>query len=159
MWFMQLMCAWLPDNRISIRMRGILMSCILPNRPSGLTVGRDVTLLGIDKLIIGTNVYLAKGTWINAIGGVVIKDDVLLSPYVIIASLTHGYTGENYFGKSKAALITIECGCWIASHATITSGAYIAPCSLIAANSVVIGSTEPHTIYSGVPAKKIKARK
>jgi len=66
-WFIQLLLCWLPDNRIAIRTRGLLVSLILPGRPKSFTLGRDVTLLGIDKLNIGKSVYIAKGAWINAL--------------------------------------------------------------------------------------------
>ena len=155
-WLIQLLCAWLPDNKYSIRIRGCLVAHFLPTRPKNFTLGRDVTLLGINKLNIGSNVYLAKGTWINAHGGIFIEDNVLISPYVVLASLTHGYNGENYLGKSTSGMITVGEGAWLAAHSTITSGVQVGKASLIAANSVVIKSTESHAIYSGVPAVKIK---
>lgn len=154
-WFFLLITNILPDNKFSIRIRGFLVSLILPTKPKNLTLGRDVTLLGINKLFIGEGVYIAKGAWINALGRVVIEDKALISPYVIIASATHGFNGDNFYGPSTFSPIILGYGCWLASHVTITSGVNIAPKTLVGANSCVIKSTEPDSFYSGVPAKKI----
>lgn len=51
-WFFLLITAILPDNKVSIKIRGFLVSLFLPERPKGLTLGRDITLLGLDKLMI-----------------------------------------------------------------------------------------------------------
>ncbi|WNC69556.1 acyltransferase [Thalassotalea nanhaiensis] len=154
-WFLLFITNILPDNKFSIRIRGLLVSIILPNKPKNLTLGRDITLLGIDKLFIGEGVYIAKGTWINALGRVEIEDKALISPYVIIASVTHGFNGDNFYGPSTFSPIRLGKGCWLASHVTVTSGVHIAPKTLVGANSCVIKNTEFASFYSGVPAKKI----
>lgn len=157
-WLIQLLCCWLPDNKISIRIRGFLISIFLPGKPKKLTIGRDVTLLGINKLFINNNVYIAKGSWINALAEVHIGNNVLISPYVVIASLTHSFNGESYLGISKFKSIHINDGCWIASHSTIVAGINLGKCSLIASNSTVIKDTIAFGVYSGVPAVKISSR-
>ena len=47
-WFCMLITSWLPDNRIGIKIRGFLVAVFLPNHPKNFSIGRDVTLLGID---------------------------------------------------------------------------------------------------------------
>lgn len=157
-WAIQLLCCWLPDNKISIKIRGFLIAFFLPGKPQKLTIGRDVTLLGINNLFIKDNVYIAKGSWINALAGVHIGNNVLISPYVIIASLTHSFNGDSYLGASKFKSIHINDGCWVASHSTIAAGVNLEKCSLIASNSTVIRDTVAFGIYSGVPAEKVASR-
>ncbi len=154
-WFVMLICNFLPDNRFSIKIRGSLVALILPGKPKKFRLGRDVTLLGIDTLFIGGNVYIAKGGWINALGQITIGNNVLISPYVILASLTHSYSGNDYSGPSSSSPIKVGDGSWIAAHATITSGVSIGDACLIGANSCVIHNTSEHSLYSGVPAKYI----
>ena len=86
-WFCFFITCWLPDNRISIAVRGWLVSLFLPGRPKRLTLGRDVTLLNVDNLVIGQDVYFAKSVWVNALGGINIEDEVVVSPYAVIASI------------------------------------------------------------------------
>ncbi|WP_286236076.1 acyltransferase [Vibrio fluvialis] len=149
--------AILPDNRYSIRARGFLVSIFLPGRPKNLTLGRDITLLGIDKLNISDNVYLAKGVWINALGTVNIGSKVILSPYVVVASAVHGFSGKDFLAPSKFDEITIKSGVWVASHSTITSGVTINTGSLVSANSTVVKSVPEFTMVSGVPAVFIRS--
>lgn len=159
-WFVLLITSWLPDNRFSIRARGCLVSLFLPNRPKKLTLGRDVTLLGIDNLRIGNNVYLAKGTWINAMGGIDIEDEVVVSPYVVIVSTAHGFLNNSVKqGGSHFAPVKIGKGTWIASHATIAAGAVLGKGCLLGANSVLNSSFEDNSFVAGMPAKFIKIRK
>ncbi len=158
-WFCLLACSWMPDISPVIRLRGLLISCFLPGRPRGLTLGRDVTLLSIDKLVIGDDVYLAKGVWINAIGGVRLKDEVVLAPYVVMSSTNHGFLNDSVKrGGAHPAPISIGRGSWLASHSVVAAGVDVASGNLIAANSVVTKSTEVNSVYAGVPAIKIKDR-
>lgn len=155
-WFILTILSWLPDNKISIRIRGALVSLFLPGRPSGFKLGRDVTLLGIDKLNLGSNVYMAKGCWINALGQVNINSDVMLAPYVVIASTRHTFKdGSVSKGKSEFKKVDIGSGTWIAAHSTVIAGVSVGSSSIVAANSVVVKSFGPRNIVSGVPAKTI----
>lgn len=158
-WFFMLFTAWLPDNRVTIRIRGVLVGFLLPGRPKGLTLGRDVTLLGIDRLNIGNNVYLAKGVWINALGGMTIEDEVMLAPYVIAVTTKHLFKdGSVFLGGSEFASVRIGRGSWIAAHCTIVSGVTIGSGCMVAANSVVTRSTKDDVVVAGVPAKQISSR-
>jgi len=158
-WFVTLLCCWFPDVSIFIKVRGSLVSVFLPGTPKGLTMGRDVTLLAIDRLRIGSNVYLAKGTWINAIGGVYISDEVVVAPYVVMSSNNHGFkNGSVKQGGAHPAPIHVGRGSWLASHAVVAAGVKVGSGNLIAANSVVTKNTENHSVYAGVPAVRIKER-
>ena len=156
-WFCMLITGWLPDNRIGIKIRGFLVALFLPNRPKNFTLGRDVTLLGIDKLTIGNNVYFAKGTWINALGGVTIEDEIMFGPYVVLVSTKHTMKNNSvYQGNSEFKNVFIGKGTWIASHCTITSGISIGKGCIIAANSVISKDIDDYLLVGGVPARVIR---
>lgn len=158
-WFCMLVLAWLPDISIFIRVRGLFVSWFLLGRPRGLTLGRDVTLLSLDRLRIGSNVYLAKGVWINAIGGVSIEDEVVLAPYVVMSSTNHGFkNGSVKQGGAHPAPISVGKGTWLASHVVVAAGVSVATGNLVAANSVVTRDTETDGVYAGVPAVRVKDR-
>jgi acetyltransferase-like isoleucine patch superfamily enzyme len=159
LWLISILSCWWPDNRITIRARGVLISLVLPDCGKNLTLGRDVTLLAADRLSVGDHVYLAKGTWINAIGGVKLGDEVVTSPYVIIASSNHGFRdGSVRFGGAHPAKISVGKGSWIGSHAVVTAGVAIGSGNLIGANAVVTKSTEDNAFVGGIPARIIGER-
>lgn len=149
--------AWLPDNRFSIRLRGFFASLFIKTCGKNFSLGRDVTLLNTYNLKVGDNVYLAKGCWLNAMGGITLEDEVVFSPYVVLSSLQH--TFYNYSvkqGGSTAGPILIGKGSWLASHVSVKSNVKVGEGNLIAANSFVNKDTLDYKIMGGVPAKIIK---
>ncbi|MEZ9356499.1 hypothetical protein AB4143_10030 [Vibrio breoganii] len=158
-WFIQILTAFLPDIGPFIRMRGYLVSLFLPNRPKGFLLGRDVTLLNINRLYIGDYVYIAKGAWLNAVGNIHLNSEVTLSPYVVISSTVHGFKeGSVHRGGSHPAEVSVGFGSWVSSHSVVSAGVVIGKSVVIAANSVVTTSTDDNVILGGVPAKYIKPR-
>ena len=156
-WFTSLLFGWLPDNKISIKIRGYFISLFLPGRPKNLTLGRDITFLGINTLFIGNNVYIAKGCWLNALGTIEIKDDVMLAPYCVLATTRHTYKNGSFkYGKTILKKIIISQGAWVSAHCTITQNVTVGKSNIIAANSVVVKDTKDFKMYAGVPAKEIK---
>lgn len=158
-WLITFLLCWLPDVGPFIRLRGLLVSFFLPNRPKGFTLGRDVTLLSINRLFIGDNVYFAKGCWVNAIGGIDIGDEVMLAPYVVMSSNNHGFKdGSVKRGGAHPAPIRIGFGTWLAAHVVVAAGVRVGKGNVVAANSVVTKDTPDDMIVAGVPAKPIKQR-
>lgn len=148
--------SWMPDNKYSITVRGKLASFFIKECGENLQLGRDVTLLNTYNLKIGKNVYIAKGSWINAMGGIEIEDEVVIAPYVVISSLKHVFNNNSVrFGGSTADSVKIGRGSWLAGHTSIKSGVTIGRGNLIAANSFVAKDTPDNVISGGVPAKII----
>jgi acetyltransferase-like isoleucine patch superfamily enzyme len=154
-WMIMLATSVLPEIGPVIRLRGVLVAFLLPGCPRGLRIGRNVTLLGLNRLYIGSNVYIATGSWVNAIGEIVIGREVTLSPYVILASTSHVITKGTCFRTGvMAARIKIGDGSWIASHSVLCAGAEIGPGCIVGAGSVVTKKI-PDTgkVIFGSPAK------
>lgn len=159
LWLLQLLMAWLPDAGPFIRLRGALIALVLPGRPPRLMMGRDVTLLSVHKLSIGRSVYLAKGTWLNAVGGLTIEDEVFTAPYVVIATSKHGFKeGSVAGGGAHPAPVRIGRGTWLAAHVVITAGVEVGAGNLVAANAVVVETTPDNVIVGGVPARVLGPR-
>ena len=158
-WGVTLLTSWLPDNRQTLRVRGALISMFVRSCGKRLSVGRDVTLLNTEHLTIGHDCYFAKGTWINAMGGVTIEDEVITSPYVVIASSNHGFRdGSVRFGGAHPSPVRIGRGTWLASHSVVTAGVSVGSGCLVGANAVVVADAPQNTVLGGVPAKAIKDR-
>lgn len=159
-WLVLLVTGWMPDVGPAIRLRGLLASFFLPGRPAKLRLGRDVTLLSVNRLRIGTNVYIAKGSWLNAVGGLTLEDEVILGPYVVMSSNNHGFRdGSAQRGGAHPAPIKVGFGSWLAAHCVITGGVSLGRGNLVAANSVVTRDTPDNVVVAGVPAQPVKPRK
>ncbi len=158
-WFFSLLTSFLPDIGPIIRLRGLLISLFLPGKPKQLLIGRDVTLLSINKLKLGNGVYIAKGCWLNAVGGITFEDEVILAPYVVMSSTNHGFKdGSVKRGGSHPAPIVVKFGTWIAAHSVIAAGATVGKGNIVGANSVVTKDTPDNVIMAGLPAKVVKDR-
>lgn len=157
MWLVLLITSWLPDNKIVFRFRGWLAGFFMKRCGKNLQLGKDVTLLNPFNLEIGDNVYLAKGGWYNALGGLIMEDEVLCAPYVVISTMQHVYKNDSFrFGGSTSGKVIIGKGSWLASHCSIKCGVRIGKGSLVAANASVVKDVLDKSIVGGVPAKFIK---
>lgn len=158
-WLLCLLTSWLPDTGPTIRLRGFLVAFFLPGRPRCFLLGRDVTLLSINRLTVGHSVYIAKGSWLNAIGGICLEDEVILAPYVVMSSNNHGFKdGSVAKGGAHPAPIKIGFGSWLAGHSVVAAGVTVGRGNIVAANSVVTKDTPDNVLVAGVPAVVVKDR-
>lgn len=150
---------WLPDNTPCLRLRGSLLQPFLGSCGRNLRVGRNVAIYNPTQLHVGSNVYLAYGTWIGAGAPISVEDDVMFGPYCVIASGDHTrQNGSFRHGGLHREPIVIGRGSWLAAHSTIASGARLGRGCLIAANSAVTsGSIPDGSLAGGVPAKIIRS--
>ena len=148
---------WMPENAYVLKLRGILATPFIKQCGRNFRMGSHVILLNTDRLVVGDNVYIAHGTWLNCFGGLTIEDEVMLAPYVVISTMQHVFkNGSARFGGSTMAPITIGRGSWLAAHVSVKSGVTIGKGNLIAANATVVKDTPDNVIMGGVPAKVIK---
>lgn len=148
---------WLPDNLIFIRLRGFLAKPFFKKCGKNLGIGRNVTFYNPSAIEIGSSVYIAYGCWFLGSGRLVIEDEVLFGPYVVISPGNHTQVhGSFRFGIAELGEIRVGKGSWIGAHATLLKGASIGDGSLIAANSAINSATDNNTLYGGVPARFIK---
>jgi len=157
LWLVFLVTSWLPDNRLTIRLRGRLASPFFKKCGKRLELGRDLTILNSYNIEIGDDVYIAKGSWLNGMGELVIADQVIIAPYVVISTMQHVFKNNSVrFGGSVPGKVTIGKGTWLAAHVSVKCGVNIGEGSIIGANAFVVKDTKNNSIYGGVPAKYIK---
>ena len=114
------------------------------------------------------NIYIGERTYIN--GGMLyatpnarieIGKDCLISYNVHIRTDMHNYMDSdkciNQQGTTERDVI-IEDDVWVGYGVTIMPGVRVAKGSVIGAGAVLTKSTEPYSVYAGVPAQKIKRR-
>ena len=113
------------------------------------------------EIIIGKSFSTNTNVHINAScgGKILIGNDVLLGPNVVIRTANHNFKlknkpinkqGHNY------ADIKIDNNVWIGANAVILSGVNIGEGAIIAAGSVVNKDVASNSIVGGVPAREIK---
>ncbi|HET9947696.1 MAG TPA: acyltransferase, partial [Longimicrobiales bacterium] len=107
------------------------------------------------NLHVGDDVVIHRHVLLDDRGGIEIGDGASVSDFANVYSHSHNivdgrivYTPKTVIGK----------GVRITYHATILAGTHIADDSMIGTSAVVTKSTEPHWVYVGVPARKIKEK-
>ena len=108
-----------------------------------------------DNCSVNTNVQIG-----GALGRIVIGDNVIIAPNVVIRAADHGISRAaliRYQPHTRGQII-IEDDVWLGSNSVVTSGVTIARGTVVGAGAVVTRSTEPYSIVAGVPARKIGER-
>jgi acetyltransferase-like isoleucine patch superfamily enzyme len=107
------------------------------------------------NLHVGDGVVIHRHVLLDDRGGIDIGDGASVSDFANVYSHSHNivdgrivYTPKTVIGK----------GVRITYHATILAGTHIADDSMIGTGSIVTKSTEPHWVYVGVPARKVKEK-
>lgn len=111
-------------------------------------------------IIIGNNTSLNPYTILYGHGGLVIGNGVRIAAHSMLVAFNHRFDDDTEIYKQGFTLkgITIEDDVWIGGGVKILDGVTVGKGCIIAAGSVVTKSTEPYSIYGGVPAKFLKSR-
>ena len=155
-WFhlVMVLTAWLPDVTPVLKLRGLLARPAFRACGRNLQIARNVYIAFTDRLSLGSDVYLAYGSWIQAGGGITIEDEVLLGPYVVLIAGDHGlHNGSYRFGPGRRSAVRLRRGCWVGAHATVVKGATIGQGALVAAGAVANSDVPDFAIVGGVPAR------
>lgn len=156
-WFVGLLTNWLPENRVTLRLRGALVRPFIGRCGRNFQLGPYVTIRETHRLSIGDDVYIARGGWIDATGGLTLEDEVVLGPYVVISTAQHVFkNGSVRFGGNLARAVTIGRGSWIGAHASVKCGVRIGRGTLVAANAFVAKDLPDSVVAGGVPADILK---
>lgn len=106
----------------------------------------------------GLNFYVNHGCTILDGAEIIMGNDVLLGPGVVISTPSHPLDEQlRLDGYEIAKPIRIGDAVWIGANATITKGVTIGRGAVIAAGAVVTKDVPEFTVVGGVPAKFIKA--
>jgi acetyltransferase-like isoleucine patch superfamily enzyme len=140
----------------------------------GATVGSDVTLkrsIFLDNvhgdanstgdfshLKIGNGCYIGDCIFFDLANEIVIADGAVLAGRVSL--ITHAECKRSAFLSQRfprmCAPIVIEAGAWIGFGATILAGVTIGKNSVVGADALLMQDTDPHCVYVGSPARKVK---
>jgi acetyltransferase-like isoleucine patch superfamily enzyme len=143
-------------------------------RPRHISLGNNVRIgknadiyvhprhKGSKELIlrIGDNVHVGNYNIIAARNSVVIEENVLLGPGVIIIDHSHRYENVEVPVESQevseGGAVRIERDCWIGANAFVFPNVTIGRHAVIGANSVVKQDIPPYSVAVGAPARVVK---
>lgn len=140
-----------------------VLGYVFIENPSNVKVGEQCVLSHnvsivseIDSavLVLGDNVQLNEGVWLDYSGDLAIGDGVLISRGATIYTHSHGYDPRS---KPQGISKRIGSRVWIGSNVTITEGVReIGDGAIIAAGSIVTKSVPPRVVVGGNPARVIR---
>jgi len=107
------------------------------------------------NLNVGDNVVIHRHVLLDDRGGIDIGDGSSVSDFANVYSHSHNIVDGRIVYLPKTV---IGNGVRITYHATILAGTHVADDSMIGTSAVLTKSTEPHWVYVGVPARKIKEK-
>ncbi|SHK17457.1 maltose O-acetyltransferase [Clostridium cavendishii DSM 21758] len=113
------------------------------------------------NISIGNFSGIGEGAFLQDIDEIIIGNDVLMGPDVMIYTTNHS-TNRNELirlQEVKSKKVIIEDDVWIGARVIILPGVIIKEGAVIAAGAVVTKDVESYSIFGGVPARKIGARK
>lgn len=102
----------------------------------------------VDRFRLGAHTDIGAFTYINAMHGVTIADDVQIGAHCAIYSVS---TIDNKHGA-----VRLEKGCRIGTHCTIMPGVTIGENAIIGAYAFVTKDIPPNMVAYGVPARVIR---
>ena len=118
-------------------------------------------MAGCSKICIGKNCAFNHGVLISASDELVLGDNVIIGPYVVIRNANHRYedikTPIRYQGHKKGK-VKIGDDVWIGAHVVILKDVEIGAHTIIAAQSLVNKNIGELEVWGGIPAKFIKKR-
>ncbi len=121
----------------------------------------QVMIVNMRRFRVGRNFGCNSGTYINAIGGISMANDVLIGSNVTISSGKHEIEGRETSVFSRPARpmpITFGSDIWVGAGASILPGIVIGDGTVIGANAVVTKNTQPFSVMVGIPARAIRFR-
>ena len=110
-----------------------------------------------DGIAIGAYTRINRKCTLDTRGGLVIGDNVSISPEVMILTAEHRLTDARFVDESRAPVV-IGDHVFIGSRAIILPGVRLGRGAVVAAGSVVTRSVDELVIVGGVPARPIGTR-
>jgi acetyltransferase-like isoleucine patch superfamily enzyme len=123
-------------------------------------LGPGCTILYWENLELGTNVNIHVGTYIDALGGVQIRDDVSIAHSSSVLSFEHTWADESQpikYNPLAKQPVVIGPDAWIGCGVRVLAGAQIGARTVVAAGAVVTAGEYERGVYAGVPAKLKKS--
>ena len=106
---------------------------------------------------IGADALLNHGVHLENVARIEIGPRTALGPFVLVLTSSHALgDGSARAGAWNWAPVTIGAGCWLGARSVILPGVTVGDGCVVAAGAVVREDCEPHGLYAGVPARRVR---
>ena len=114
----------------------------------------------LENLVLGNNVHIMPGCFINARGGITIGDNAHLARRVTIYSYSHNYEGVAlpYDDTAIEKPVTIGRNCWLGMNVNVIPGVTIGEGAIIQLGATVVEDVPALAIYGVSRGNVIKYR-
>lgn len=109
-----------------------------------------------NQIRIGDNSVINRNVYLDGRGPLYLGNNVSISHYVLIHTLTH-IVNSPYFDTEEKPVVIMD-DVWIGARAIILPGVTIGRGAVVAAGSVVSRDVPAYTVVAGSPAKKVGER-
>ncbi|MFI3305854.1 MAG: WcaF family extracellular polysaccharide biosynthesis acetyltransferase [Rikenellaceae bacterium] len=144
--------AWNPQMGVKL----LLLRLFGAEIGRGVVIKDRVNIKSPWQLIVGDNVWLGEGIWIDNLDRVTIGSNVCISQGALLLTGNHDYTSRNFDYRNGA--ITLEDGVWIGARSIVCPGVRAQSHSILTVGSVATSNLAPYAIYQGNPATKLRTR-
>lgn len=119
-------------------------------------IGRGVRLQHVRGIEVGSRVFIHRHTELDLRGGIVIGDDVAISPGCRI--LTADHDPDSPTREYRERTVTIGDRVWLGTGATVLPGTSIGRGCVVGAGAVAHGQLDEFGLYAGSPARRLRER-
>jgi putative colanic acid biosynthesis acetyltransferase WcaF len=123
----------------------------------GIVIKPNVNIKFPWKLVVGNDVWIGEGVWIDNLDRVTIGDDACLSQGALLLTGNHDYKSSSFDYKNEP--ISIGNGVWIGAKTVVCPGVICEDESILTVGSVATKNLRSLGIYQGNPAVYIRERK
>jgi putative colanic acid biosynthesis acetyltransferase WcaF len=123
----------------------------------GIVIKPNVNIKFPWKLVMGNDVWIGEGVWIDNLDKVTIGNDVCISQGALLLTGNHDFKSSSFDYKNEP--ICIENGVWIGAKSVVCPGIICENESILTVGSVATKNLESFGIYQGNPALWIRQRK
>jgi acetyltransferase-like isoleucine patch superfamily enzyme len=144
---------------VGVGMRYLAAKRLAASLGESVYLGPDLEIRSWERLCIGRGVSIHRWTYIDALGGVSIGDEVSIAHGCSILSFDHSWKDPNQPIRRNAlvlAAVHIDRDVWVGCGVRILAGAAIGERSVVAAGAVVTSRFSGGQILGGVPARAIR---
>lgn len=127
----------------------------------GYRIGSDSTFCyGVfvtgSQISVGSNTVINRFSYLDGRGGLLIGNNVNISHYTLIQTLTHDYNSPVF--QAFASPVEICDDVWIGARAIILPGVKLGKGCVVGAGSVVTRDVPDYAVVAGSPAKQVATR-